>query len=100
MSERVRVFIYHECADEREIRSAYEEVSSRLSTVEGMLSNELVAAVHDPCGYVIVSEWADLAAFDRWEQSPQHRRDTAPLRPFRDTRMAVPFAIYQVKASY
>ena len=100
MGERVRVFVYHECADEQEIRAAYDQVSRRLATVDGMLGNELVAAVHDPHGYVVVSEWADLAAFDRWEQGAQHRQDTAALRPFRDTRMAVPFGIYQVKASY
>lgn len=100
MAERVRVLIYHQCADPDAIRAAYEVVSTRLRRVPGLVGNELMASVHDPTGYVVLSEWSDLDAFRRWEESPEHRDDTAPLRPYRDNRLAVPFGVYEVKAAY
>jgi len=47
-----------------------------------------------------MSEWTDRAAFDAWEQSSAHKGQTAALRPFRDTRMARAFGVFEVRASY
>lgn len=48
---------------------------------------------------MVVSSWADLAAFDAWEQGAGHKDQTAPLRPYRDLSLARPFAVYRVAAT-
>src|SRR5881227_3984874 len=100
MTGEARVFIYHEAEDPLAVTDAYRLVSQRLATVPGMLGNELLHSVHDPKGFVVVSRWVDLNAFEEWEQGTSHRDSTAPLRPFRDTRMDRPFGVYQVHAAY
>ncbi|MFI5495819.1 antibiotic biosynthesis monooxygenase family protein [Actinoplanes sp. NPDC051859] len=100
MGAELRVLVYHATEDAAGIRKAYHDVSGVLADVPGMLGNELLHSVPDPTGFVVVSRWADLAAFREWEQGPAHRASTAPLRPFRDTRMAMPFGVYEVEASY
>ncbi|MEV6399180.1 antibiotic biosynthesis monooxygenase family protein [Streptomyces sp. NPDC051907] len=103
MAREVRVLVYQAAHDDEQleaVRQAYHLVSKRLAGVEGMLGNELLRSPLDPTALVVVSRWADLAAFRRWEESAEHREDTAPLRPYRDTRLAVPFGIYEVEAAY
>jgi heme-degrading monooxygenase HmoA len=102
MSE-VRVFVYQLARDEAElaaVRAAYHQVSERLAKVPGMLGNELLRQTADPSSLVVVSRWASMAAFEEWEAGPGHRDDTAPLRPYRDTRTGRPFAIHRVDAAY
>ena len=103
MPGEVRVLVYQAAHDEEQlqaVREAYHLVSKRLAQVPGMLGNELLRSPADPTALIVVSRWADLAAFQRWEGGAGHREDTAPLRPYRDTRLAVPFGIYEVDASY
>ncbi|AUG78909.1 antibiotic biosynthesis monooxygenase [Kitasatospora sp. MMS16-BH015] len=100
MSE-VRVLVYQVARDEAElaaVREAYHQVSGRLAEVPGMLGNELLRQAHDPLSLVVVSRWASMADFETWESGAEHREDTAPLRPYRDTRTGTPFAVYQVDA--
>jgi heme-degrading monooxygenase HmoA len=99
MSE-ARVLVYHAADDRAGVEEAYHRVSNRMASVPGMLGNELLRSVNDPLGFVVASRWKDLQAFLDWEKGPQHRADTAPLRAYRDTRMAVPYAVYAVSASY
>lgn len=102
MSE-VRVLVYQLARDEAElaaVRAAYHQVSERLAKVPGMLGNELLRQPADPSSLVVVSRWASMAAFQEWEAGSGHREDTAPLRPYRDTRTGTPFAVYQVDAAY
>ncbi|MQY11632.1 hypothetical protein SRB5_17510 [Streptomyces sp. RB5] len=99
----VRVLVYQAAHDEEQleaVRAAYHLVSKRLAGVAGMLGNELLRSPADPTALVVVSRWRDLDAFLRWEQGDGHRNDTAPLRPYRDTRHPVPFGIYEVEAAY
>ncbi|MEU0396590.1 antibiotic biosynthesis monooxygenase family protein [Streptomyces sp. NPDC006208] len=103
MPHEVRVLVHQAAHDDEQlaaVRAAYHEVSKRLAGVPGMLGNELLRSPHDPTALVVVSRWSDLAAFRRWEEGAGHREDTAPLRPYRDTRLAVPFGIYEVEAAY
>lgn len=103
MPGEVRVLVHQAAHDETELRAvhdAYHLVSKRMADVPGMLGNELLRSPADPTALVVVSRWTDLAAFRRWEEGPEHRDDTAPLRPYRDTRLAVPFGIYEVEAAY
>jgi heme-degrading monooxygenase HmoA len=99
----VRVLVYQAAPDEERldaVRAAYHEVSKRLAGVPGMLGNELLRSPHDPSALVVMSRWASLAAFLEWEAGAGHREDTAPLRPYRDTRTSAPFAVYEVDAAY
>ena len=100
MGAEVRVLVYHATDDPAAIHQAYHRVSTVLAEVPGMLGNELMRSVPDPHGFVVVSRWADMDAFRRWEQGPAHRDSTAPLRPYRDARLATPYGIYQVEAAY
>lgn len=103
MSGEVRVLVYQAAMDESElaaVRTAYHQVSCRLAEVPGMLGNELLRDPHDPTALVVVSRWESLAAFEKWESGDEHRADTAPLRPYRDTRTTAPFAMYEVDAAY
>ncbi|WP_340682686.1 antibiotic biosynthesis monooxygenase family protein [Amycolatopsis coloradensis] len=100
MSGGVRVLLYHATEDPDRIEAAYHEASVRLAGVPGLLGNELLRSTSDPSGFVVVSSWSDVTAFEEWERGPEHRAQTAPLRPFRDTRLSRPFDIYQVRATY
>ncbi|OXM62252.1 MULTISPECIES: antibiotic biosynthesis monooxygenase family protein [Amycolatopsis] len=96
----VRVLLYHATDDVAGIEAAYHEASARLAGVPGLLSNELLRSVADPAGFVVVSSWAGLDEFQEWERGPDHKNQTAPLRPYRDTRMSRPFGVYRVTASH
>ncbi|WP_225447201.1 antibiotic biosynthesis monooxygenase [Streptacidiphilus sp. PB12-B1b] len=95
--------VYQRARDQAElsaIQEAYHLVSKRMEGVPGLLGNELLRSAHDPSGLVVMSRWSDLAAFQAWEQGSEHRADTAPLRPYQDTRMEIPFGVYEVDAAY
>ncbi|MER6108916.1 antibiotic biosynthesis monooxygenase family protein [Streptomyces hirsutus] len=99
----VRVVVYQAAYDEKElaaVRAAYHRVSERLAEVPGMLGNELLRSPQDPSALAVLSRWESMEAFLAWEAGADHRQDTAPLRPFRDTRTAAPFAVYEVDATY
>ncbi|GAA3105336.1 antibiotic biosynthesis monooxygenase [Nonomuraea salmonea] len=96
----VRVLLYHATDDPAGIEAAYHEASNRLAGVPGLLGNELLRSVTDEGDFVVVSTWRSMEDFEKWEQGPEHKRQTAPLRPFRDGRMRRPFAVYRVTASY
>jgi heme-degrading monooxygenase HmoA len=100
MSAEVRVLVYHSTEDGEGIEKAYHEVSTELSGVPGMLGNELLRSLRDGTGFVVLSRWRDLAAFTEWEQGARHRDSTAPLRPYQDRKLSVPFGIYEVTAAY
>ncbi|MFI6942070.1 antibiotic biosynthesis monooxygenase family protein [Streptomyces sp. NPDC050418] len=99
----VRVVVYQAALDAAQlaaVRAAYHEVSERLAGVPGMLGNELLRSPLDPSALAVMSRWESLEAFQKWESGAGHRADTAPLRPYRDTRTSAPFAIYEVDAAY
>jgi len=99
----IRVLVYQAAHDEEQlaqVRAAYHRVSERLAGVPGMLGNELLRSPADPTALAVMSRWESLSAFQIWEAGAEHRDDTAPLRPFRDTRTPTPFAIYEVDAAY
>lgn len=95
----VTVLVYHRTAHGRSIQLAYDQVSAQMRVVPGMLSNELLGSIRDD-GFVVLSRWVDLQAFLTWEGGPDHRRTTAPLRPYREDRLDPPFGVYRVLASH
>jgi heme oxygenase (mycobilin-producing) len=82
------------------VASAYHDISRRLAGTPGLLRNRLLEKADGSGGYVVVSEWESLAAFRSWEEGPDHRGVTAPLRPYHDGRLAVAFGVYEVAAEY
>ncbi|HEY8985343.1 MAG TPA: antibiotic biosynthesis monooxygenase family protein [Streptomyces sp.] len=103
MPAEVRVMVFQAAYDDDQlaaVRAAYHLVSERLAKVPGMLGNELLRSPADPTALAVVSRWESMAAFDTWERGADHRADTAPLRPYRDTRTPRPFAVYEVDAAY
>jgi heme-degrading monooxygenase HmoA len=96
----VRVLLLHTASDPDAIDRAYHQVSRTLSGTPGLLGNELMRSVLDPTEFAVVSRWSDLASFQKWEEGAEHRDDTAPLRPYRQSGTARAFGIYQVTAAY
>ncbi|MET0425255.1 MAG: antibiotic biosynthesis monooxygenase [Actinoplanes sp.] len=100
MIGEVRVLLFHAAADAAQIDRAYHEVSRRLAGTPGLCGNELLRSVHDATEFVVISTWTDLASFQKWEEGGEHRDDTAPLRPYRQTGPERAFGVYQVTAAY
>lgn len=101
-SPRVRVLVYAAAptAEPEAVRDAYHRISLELDGTPGLLGNELMRSLTEPAGYIVMSEWASLAAFRTWETSASHRNTTAPLRPYQDSGRGSPFGLYEVTASY
>jgi heme-degrading monooxygenase HmoA len=96
----VRVLLFHTASDPALIDAAYHEVSRRLAGTPGLRGNELMCSVLDPTEFVVISTWTDLPAFQKWERGEEHRDDTAPLRPYRQSGSGRPFGVYEVTAAY
>ncbi|WP_262379942.1 antibiotic biosynthesis monooxygenase family protein [Nonomuraea sp. PA05] len=97
---RVLVFVTAAEAGTQAVADAYHRISRSLAGTAGLLRNELLRSVHDPAGFVVLSEWRDLEAFRAWEEGESHRSTTAPLRPLQDRSRGVPFGVYTVQAAY
>jgi heme-degrading monooxygenase HmoA len=82
------------------VEEAYHTISQRLRDTPGLKSNTLLELVDDPGRFVVLSEWTSLEAFRAWEQGPDHRDQTAPLRPYQDRTAADWFGVYRIAAAY
>lgn len=100
MGGEVRVLVYHFTEQGDAVHAAYHAVSKEMAQVPGMLGNELLHSLLEPNSFVVLSRWQDLQSFQEWEQGARHRDSTAALRPYQDARMAKPFAVLEVSASY
>lgn len=102
MVGRVRVLVYAAAPDagETAVTRAYHAISRDLDGTPGLLGNELLRSLHDPNGFVVMSEWESIEAFRSWETGAAHRDTTAPLRPYQDTRAGASFGVYEVAAAY
>ncbi|KWX04668.1 antibiotic biosynthesis monooxygenase [Carbonactinospora thermoautotrophica] len=100
MTGRVRVLVYLTApdGDVSVIEEAYHAISGRLQGTPGLVGNELLRSLSDPDSFAVISEWESLDAFRAWEQGPDHRDVTAPLRPFQSVTMRP--AVYEVTAAY
>jgi heme-degrading monooxygenase HmoA len=73
---------------EDEFLAAYELIRRQVAEdVPGHLVDQVCQAVDDRDTWVITSEWATLADFERWERSAEHRELVRPLsNTFAETR--------------
>lgn len=99
MTGPVHVLLFA-AASEPAINEAYHRISQRLSGVPGLLRNKLLRQVDRPGSFAILSEWASLTAFRAWEDGPDHRSATAPMRPLQDRSLSSAFGVYCVAAQY
>lgn len=99
---RVRVLVYAAAPpDEPDgVSGAYHRISADLAGTPGLLGNELLRSLTDEHAFVVMSEWRSVEEFRRWESGADHRRTTAPLRPYQDASRGSPFGLYQVVADY
>jgi heme-degrading monooxygenase HmoA len=100
MKGQVRVLVYHDTEDQEGIQDAYHQASAELIGVPGLVGNELLRSPLQPTKFVVASYWTSLESFQTWEQGPDHKAATAPLRPFQDKSLPVPYGIYEVDAAY
>lgn len=82
------------------VEKAYHAISQELRDTPGLLGNTLLELVDEPGRFVVISEWTSIEAFRVWEQGPDHRSKTAPLRPYQDRTAADWFGVYRVAAEY
>lgn len=68
--------------------AAYEQIRHQVAGgVPGHLVDQVCRSATDPEQWLITSEWAALADFERWERSPEHRDLVRPMREcFTDAR--------------
>jgi heme-degrading monooxygenase HmoA len=100
-TEAVQVLLFAAGApDDDAVTGIYHHISRQLAGTPGLLGNRLLARADGSGRFVVVSEWESLAAFRAWEDGPDHRGVTAPLRPYHDRSMGAAFGVYQVTASY
>lgn len=107
MSEgRVHVLLYARPPESRPpetgaaaVADAYHRISRSLAGTPGLLGNRLMREVGG-AGFVVMSEWESMAAFQAWERGPTHRETTSPLRPYQDSSRGRAFGIYEVVAAY
>lgn len=97
---QVRVVLYHRTDDAEALTAAYHATSTAMVGVPGLLGNELLRSLTEPAEYVVTSTWAGFAAFAAWEEGPEHKAQTEPLRPFRHPATSGAFACYTTMASY
>src|SRR3954452_8473181 len=82
------------------VETAYHAISRELRDTPGLRGNTLLELFDKPGQFVVMSEWASIDAFRAWEQGPQHRTQTAPLRPYQDGTAADWFGVYRIVAEY
>jgi heme-degrading monooxygenase HmoA len=98
----VQVLIYAAAPpdDPDGVTRAYHRISQDLAGTPGLLGNRLLRSLLDGDRFVVVSEWSDLAAFQAWEQGPDHRTTTAPLRTYQEASRGRSFDVLAVQAGY
>jgi heme-degrading monooxygenase HmoA len=97
---RVLIFVVAPGDDPGAVERAYHRISEDLSGTPGLLGNELLRATTDGSRFIVMSEWASLAAFETWERGTAHKGTTAPLRQYQDRSRGAPFGLYEVAAAY
>ena len=98
-----RVLVFYRAPDDDPlvVERIYSEVSGLMAGTPGLLGNQLMKDVTDPGGYVVASDWVDMAAFGAWDVSRGHRK-TSPLDPYQDADSSKRklFGIYEVVARF
>lgn len=95
MTIRVLVSATVRPADREAFERAFLEVSGLVHGTPGHLRDELLRNSSGN-GYLLLAEWVSEQMFRAWEDSPEHRQMTAPLRQY--WAGGVTRSIYEVAA--
>lgn len=82
------------------VEEAYHLISKTLAGTPGLLGNELLHSMIEDDAFAVMSEWETFDAFHHWDEGPDHKDQTAPLRPFQDPSRPRPWEMYAVEAAY
>lgn len=93
----MRVLVWYRAPEGQEnvIVAACERIDEALSGTPGFVGSELLRARSDPACLLVLSEWASIELFERWEADAVHPETTASLREYHDDTAARPFEVYQ-----
>ncbi|MEV7027553.1 antibiotic biosynthesis monooxygenase, partial [Kitasatospora sp. NPDC093558] len=84
---RVRIVLFCQVPSgepESVIEEAYHRISGDLAGTPGLLGNELLRSLIDDGAFAVMSEWESAEAFKHWDEGPDHKGQTSPLRPYQD----------------
>lgn len=96
---RVLVFYRSPDDDPDAVVRLFHEVSGALQGTPGLLRSELLRDRTTAGRYAVLSEWESWSAFRAWDEGPDHRDQTAPLRPYQARPEAV-FGAFELAAAY
>lgn len=73
----------HRLEDQAAFEAAFEQVSRLLlSSVDGILRDELIHDSSDPYTYIMLSEWEDKQAWATWQRSPLHEQQVGHMQQY------------------
>jgi quinol monooxygenase YgiN len=78
---------------EKEFTEAYAAVSETFGSAEGLLSARLTQGVEVPTNFVLLVEWADLAAHERYRETERYAQWRAAISP----HVAAPAAVQHTR---
>lgn len=79
---RVVVFVRIRAEDGPRFEEAFAEVRRRVAGSPGYIDDELLRDPAEPGRYLLIGSWRSRADFLAWEDDPQHREHSAPMRPY------------------
>ncbi|MGI5196254.1 antibiotic biosynthesis monooxygenase family protein [Streptomyces sp. CA-288835] len=95
------VFLIRVPAERRqEFLDAYDKIRFLVATgVPGHVKDQVCQSATDPEQWLITSEWRDIADFETWERSPEHRDLVKPMRDCFTEARSLRFHIHTSTAS-
>ncbi|WP_320064130.1 antibiotic biosynthesis monooxygenase family protein [Micromonospora sp. RTGN7] len=98
IEQRARVVFLVRVPDERtgDFLRAYQSIRHLVAEgTPGHLVDQVCRSATNPEQWLITSEWVNLAAFEAWERSAQHRDLVQPLREcFSEEELSLRFLVY------
>jgi heme-degrading monooxygenase HmoA len=91
----VIVYLLSPNEDRAVIEDAYRRTSWLNDPPEGLRRCELLHDTAEPHRFALLSEWDSLAAYQAWEQGPDHQGKPSPLRPYQDRTRGPHYVVYQ-----
>jgi len=67
---------------EKEFTEAYAAATEAFGQAEGMLSARLTQGVETPTNFVLLMEWTDIAAHERYRDTEQFAKWRAAIGPY------------------
>jgi heme-degrading monooxygenase HmoA len=67
---------------EKEFEAAFQQVRATVSGTVGHLGDDLFKLCGEDNRYALVGRWESVERFLAWEESPEHRQATTPMRPY------------------